>query len=136
MDNVITSLIVLDGSGNVNEYVGGYSDWVSRGGSLSDAQAGAVAKKTESASRPAANSKPEKGSAKKVKLSYKDQRELGGLPAKIEKLEQRQTQLEQQISEPGFYESDAKKIKQVMRELAQVQAQMEIAFNRWGELEA
>ena len=135
MDNVITSLIVLDGSGNVNEFVGGYSDWVARGGSLSDAQAGVVAEKTGTATGTAAISKPRK-SPGKAKLSYKDQRELGSLPAKIEKFEQRQTQLEQQISEPGFYESDAEKIRLVMQDLAQVQTQMESAFNRWSELEA
>jgi ATP-binding cassette subfamily F protein uup len=135
MDNVITSLIVLDGNGNVNEHVGGYSDWVARGGSLSDAQSGIEEKTAEPVTRPVTNNKHRKKSGK-AKLSYKDQRELDGLPGKIEKLEQRQLQLEQQVSEPGFYESDAEKIRQVMQELAQVQAQLESAFSRWNELEA
>jgi ATP-binding cassette subfamily F protein uup len=138
MDNVITSLIVLDGQGEVNEYVGGYSDWVARGGSLSDARAGA-AKAAEDAVNlaPVTPDKQKKNTGKsgQAKLSYKDQRELGTLPLKIEKLEKLQAQLEQQMSEPGFYQSDRERIQQVTQELTQVQAQLEAAFNRWGELE-
>ena len=134
MDNVITSLIVLDGLGNVNEYVGGYSDWEARGGSLSDAKAGAST--TITTAVPETQGSDRKKTANKpVKLSYKDQRELGSLPATIEKLETEQTRLEKQMSEPGFYQSDHEKIRQVTAELAQVQAQMEAAFSRWAELE-
>jgi ATP-binding cassette subfamily F protein uup len=134
MDNVITSLIVLDGQGNVNEYVGGYSDWEARGGSLSDAKAGASAPVTAVA-KGTHDSSPKKTTNKPAKLSYKDQRELGSLPAKIEKLETQQTQLEKRMSEPGFYQSEGEKIRQVTQELAQIQAQMEAAFSRWAELE-
>jgi len=134
MDNVITSLIVLDGHGNVNEYVGGYSDWERHGGSLSDARAGGAG-----APLDAVIEKPEtprkQSVTKRAKLSYKDQRELSNLPAKIEKLETQQTRLEKQMSEPGFYQSDHEMIRQVTAELASVQAQMETAFKRWAELE-
>lgn len=133
MDNVITSLIVLDGQGNVNEYVGGYSDWVARGGSLSEASAlASKAEKPSKVSSAPAHSQP---AAKKPKLSYKDQRELSGLPEKIEKLEIRQTALAAQMSEPGFYQSDKETIQQVSVELAEVQAMLETAFSRWDELE-
>ncbi|MGA9573890.1 MAG: ATP-binding cassette domain-containing protein [Lysobacterales bacterium] len=134
MDNVITSLVVLDGKGNVNEYVGGYSDWENRGGNLSDAHAGAATKTKKAVSPMPVTDKNSKNN-KQAKLSYKDQRELGNLPAKIEKLEQQQAQLERQISEPGFYQSDREKIQKVMQELEQVQGQLETAFTRWSELE-
>jgi ATP-binding cassette subfamily F protein uup len=135
MDNVITSLIVLDGNGGVNEYVGGYSDWEARGGSLTGAQAGSSTKTTKPAKlKSSAEQKP--AETKKSKLSYKDQRELGNLPAKIEKLEQQLSLLEQQLSEPGFYQSDQEQIKHVTGELEKVQAQLELAYNRWDELEA
>ena len=134
MDNVITSLIVLDGHGNVNEYVGGYSDWEARGGSLSDAKAGASTTITTAVPETQGSDR-KKTATKPVKLSYKDQRELGSLPATIEKLEAEQARLEKQMSEPGFYQSDHEKIRQVTAELAQVQAQMEAAFSRWAELE-
>jgi len=135
MDNVITSLMVLDGKGSVNEYVGGFSDWEARGGSLSEARAGS-SKKAEKAvgKTPVSEEKPV--GTKKPKLSYKDQRELGNLPGKIEKLEKKHTLLEEQLSEPGFYQSDHEIVQRVTRELAEVQAQLETAFDRWGELES
>jgi ATP-binding cassette subfamily F protein uup len=68
-------------------------------------------------------------------LSYKDQRELGNLPAKIEKLESQQSQLEEQMSAPGFYQSDYEKVQLVSQKLAEVQGQLEAAFERWSELE-
>ena len=134
MDNVITSLMVLDGTGDVSEYVGGYSDWEARGGSLAGAQAGASEKTTKPRKNiSAAKEKPAK--AKKPKLSYNDQRELGNLPGRIEKLEKQLAQLEQQMSEPGFFQSDHEQVQRVSNELAKVQGQLEVAFNRWDELE-
>jgi len=135
MDNVITSLIVLDGNGNVSEHVGGYSDWESRGGSLADARAGAAVK-AESTADAKPSGQPKGGESRPARLSYVDQRELARLPAKIEQLEAQQAQLEQRISEPGFYQSDQESIREVLQELASVQAQLETAFDRWGELEA
>jgi len=134
MDNVITSLVVLDGTGDVSEYVGGYSDWEARGGSLSGAQAGAA----EKTSKPQTNdstAKRKPAKVKKPKLSYNDQRELGSLPGKIEKLEKQQASLEETMSAPGFFQSDHEQVQRVSKELADVQGKLEAAFNRWGELE-
>jgi len=134
MDNVITSLIVLNGNGGVNEYVGGYSDWEARGGSLPVARAGASEKITKPATgSAAANRKPAK--ANKPKLSYKNQRELGNLPGKIEKLEKQQSQLEEIMSVPGFYQFDHERVRRISTELAEVQERLETAFKRWDELE-
>ncbi len=132
MDNVITSLLVLDGKGGVDEYVGGYSDWEARGGSLSGET------RTVKLSKPAKSSSAKKNkttNTNKIKLSYKDQRELGNLPAKIEKLEKQQTRLEEQMSVPGFFQSDHEQVRLLSQELAEVQEQLEKAFERWSELE-
>ena len=134
MDNVITSLIVLDGDGGVNEYVGGYSDWEARGGSLSEARASSLSKPAKTVEQNSSANQNKSG-AKKPKLSYKVQRELGNLPAKIEKLEKQQAQLEEQMSAPGFYQSDHQLVQRVSQELAQVQSQLEAAFDRWAELD-
>jgi ATP-binding cassette subfamily F protein uup len=135
MDNVITSLIVLDGAGGVKEYVGGYSDWEARGGSLSEAQAGAGKKlgKPEAAEKDKTS---KTSNDKKPKLSYNDQRELGNLPGIIEKLENQKTELEQEMSTPGFYESDNERIQIAGQELVELEKKLEIAFERWDELEA
>jgi ATP-binding cassette subfamily F protein uup len=118
----------------VNEYVGGYSDWEARGGSLSEATA--VTPKLVKPAKHVDAVKSAQASAGKTKLSYKDQRELSNLPGKIEKLEIRQTQLVEQLSEPGLYQSDHEKFELITRELKKIQAELEVAFARWDKLEA
>ena len=80
--------------------------------------------------------KQEETPRNKPKLTYKDQRELGSLPAKIEKLEKLQSQLEEQLAAPGFYQSSQEQIQRVTRELAEVLEKLEAAYDRWDELEA
>ncbi|MDX1736267.1 MAG: ATP-binding cassette domain-containing protein, partial [Halioglobus sp.] len=82
MDNVVTSLLVLEGNGMVSEHAGGYSDWEARGYSLGDARGGAALRKPSPAAAAQAD-RPRKRS----KLSFKDQRELDALPRRIEDLE-------------------------------------------------
>jgi ATP-binding cassette subfamily F protein uup len=131
MDNVVTSLLVLEGNGLVSEQAGGYSDWEARGGQLQERMdKPAVATAAHPQKTPASS-----GAAKKPKLSYKSQRELDSLPSVIEMLEQRQQQLEDKISRPDFYLGDQVSIEQVLAELASVQADMESTFERWAALE-
>jgi len=91
MDNVVTSMLAFEGQGCVREYVGGYTDWIRQGGKLPPAPwDGAARQHTEPTSEVAgkAQDKPAAEPARKtVKLSYKLQRELDGLPADIERLE-------------------------------------------------
>jgi ABC transport system ATP-binding/permease protein len=132
MDNVVTSLLVLEGDGVVTEQAGGYSDWEARGGQLSEGHTQRPAQ-TAAAPQPDASTQP--AAAKKGKLSYKLQRELDGLPAVIEKLEQRQQALEATMAEDGFYQQDHATVQKTLDELATVQAEMEKTFERWSLLE-
>jgi len=134
MDNVVTSLIVMNGSGGVSEHVGGYSDWEARGGSLSETRP-PPASKPAKPTKVTPAIKKDKAAGKRRKLSYREQRELGSLPGQIEALEQQQSQLEEEMSAPGFYQSDYEEVQRVTRELAQIQAQLERAFERWNALE-
>jgi len=68
-------------------------------------------------------------------LSYKDQRELGSLPAKIESLEMELSELQETMSSPGFYQSDKDEIQRVSKKLAEVEKTLETSFDRWNELE-
>ncbi|MCB1690124.1 MAG: ATP-binding cassette domain-containing protein [Halioglobus sp.] len=131
MDNVVTSLLVLEGNGVVSEQAGGYSDWEARGGQLRSAREEPRGKTAAPAPEvPAAAS-----SAKKSKLSYKLQRELDGLPAVIEKLEQRQQALESTIAQDNFYQQDHATVQKALDDLQAVQAEMESTFERWSALE-
>lgn len=144
MDNVVTSLMVFEGDGIVNEYVGGYSDWSRRGNELFSFESSESESKSERKSKklsakpaaePAQEAAPNKTPSKK--LSYKDQRELDALPALIEELEARQSELEQIMSSADFYEKDdgGKSVEQTLKQVADVQGQLEQAFERWEALE-
>jgi ATP-binding cassette subfamily F protein uup len=130
MDNVVTSLLVLEGDGVVSEQAGGYSDWEARGGQLQQH----TQQQTQATTIPERNTASD-GPAKKNKLSYKKQRELDSLPKLIEQLERRQQELETTISDPNFYQGDHTQVQQVLDELASVQTELENTFARWEALE-
>jgi len=134
MDNVITSLVVLDGKGGVKEYVGGYSDWEARGGSLIE-EPSEPGLNAIGATVPESSGKQNQKKSSKPKLSYKDQRELGILPGKIEQLEIRLAELQALISNPDFYQSGQENIQRVSKELSEVEKKLEVAFDRWAKLE-
>ena len=134
MDNVVTSLIVFEGGGAVNEYVGGYSDWSRKGGQLinfDNAEPLSQAKKVASD----AGSTNHKIARKNKKLSYKEKRELEAQPALIEQLELQQSELETLISQPDFYHNDSDTVQQTLKQVASVQTQLEQAYQRWEQLE-
>lgn len=132
MDNVVTSIMVFDGHGAIHEYVGGYSDWVAKGGSLlADDKPGKQAVSATNVAQKDAS--PVR--AKPRKLSYKEQRELDALPALIEKQELEQSAIEQKISSPDFYNQDSAVIESTLKQLADLQALLQANYQRWDELE-
>ncbi|PCJ23061.1 MAG: ABC transporter ATP-binding protein [SAR86 cluster bacterium] len=138
MDNVVTSLMVFEGNGTINEYVGGYSDWARKGGKLigfEEADRSSPSVKTTS-SNDAEKSTSDSGSKnKEIKLSYKDKQELEKQPALIEKLEVEQSKLEDAMAQPDFYNKDAATVEKTLKKLSDVQKQLEKAYSRWDELE-
>jgi len=125
LDNVVTSTLVFDGVGRVQEFVGGYSDWL-RQRAASDAKAASA----PGASAQRAQKRPS------TKLSYKDERELAQLPAAIEALESEQSALAERISRPEFYRGDSQEQTRVQQRLAALPAEIEAAYARWTKLEA
>lgn len=130
LDNVVTSVIVFEGHGQVSEYVGGYSDWLA----YNQAQAKQQAKANKISK--AEIKQVTETVTKKKKLSYKEQKELTELPVLIEGLESKQVEINQQIAMPEFYQQDQKKINLVLEELAKINTDLEQAYARWDELEA
>src|SRR6202790_923871 len=102
LDNVVTSTLVFEGSGQVNEYVGGYSDWLRQGKVTAERAPRALA----AAAHAAPESAYPKASApsKARRLSYNEQRELAAMPEKIQRLEAEQTQLQAAVSDPKLSE--------------------------------
>ncbi len=125
INNVVTSVYVFDGSGKVEEFVGGYDDWQRQVVKQSKPVQQAVTKKPE-----------EKKPRAKTKLSYNEQRELTALPEKIAKLEAKQIALHEQITQPDFYKQGQDKIEEITKELHKTEQELEAAYNRWEELES
>jgi ATP-binding cassette subfamily F protein uup len=128
LDRVVTSTIVFEGEGRVNEYVGGYEDWL-RQRQASKAP-GTPGKEDNS------QAKPGKTVKQKTKLSYREQEELKSLPGTIEKLEQLQLELETRVSNIDFYKQDKESITQTLAKLEQTTKELEQAFERWAVLDS
>ena len=129
LDNVVTSTIVFEENGRIQEYVGGYSDWVRQGKQLAVADNPYEA---EERKRRAAERRRQRPA---TKLGYKDQRELDALPAEIEELEAAIANLQKTVAEPGFYAQDAVAVRETLERLAESEAELERRVERWGELE-
>ncbi|MDP7537837.1 MAG: ATP-binding cassette domain-containing protein, partial [Methylococcales bacterium] len=124
LDNVVTSVMVFEGLGQVNEYVGGYADWQQYKAELA-----------ESIESDKKSGKEKPKSVKKKKLSYNDQRELAQLPASIEQLEAKQAELNNQINTPTFYQQDHDVVAQTLKALEGLEGELEVSYARWDELE-
>jgi ATP-binding cassette subfamily F protein uup len=140
LDNVVTQLWVFDGKGNIDEQVGGYSDWEIRDKATKakfDAAVKAGSKKakapSQSKSQKAAAPVEKKAPAKK--LSYKLQRELDELPKQIEALEAKQAELGEETGSAEFYQKDADYVATKLDELQSLEQQLEALEERWLELE-
>lgn len=135
MDNVVTSTLVFEGDGNVVEYQGGYSDWAARGKSLNINDTPDLPDQPALAEETPTTSSQATAPKSKVKLSYKVQRELDQLPKKIEELEQKLATLQSTMADPSFYDKPFSETEPLLKEVAEVQAGLDTATERWVELE-
>jgi ATP-binding cassette subfamily F protein uup len=127
LNNVVSSTLVLSGDGSVQEFVGGYDDWLSQAALEVTAARQAVQK------APPEKDKPLKEKARK--LSFKDERELEALPEKIAGFEKEQETLHTRLADPVFYKSGGGEVVSINARLAEVEQELEAAFLRWDELE-
>ncbi|MFO7577832.1 MAG: ATP-binding cassette domain-containing protein, partial [Pelovirga sp.] len=135
LDNVVTSVLVFEDEGVVNEYVGGYHDWYryrQQHPYVGAAEkAAAMGDDATSAKQDRENSE---AATTRRKLGYREQQELKALPGRIEQLEQEQQQLQVQIGDPAFYQQDGETIAQTLQRLDEINAELETCFQRWEEL--
>ncbi|UVC30711.1 ABC transporter ATP-binding protein [Pantoea sp. SOD02] len=132
VDNTVTECWIFEGNGEIGTFVGGYHDAQQqraayKQGKATQAKSAAPAKtaeKSDAAKRPA------------NKLSYNLARELEQLPQKLEQLETRIGELQAKMSHPDFFSQPHDKTQPVLDALAQTEQELEVAFERWEELEA
>ena len=157
LDNVVTSTLVFEGGGEVNEYVGGYSDWLRQRkvGSPSKARSRTAAPDVAAASgAPAAPGSatpgpsvapvlaasapapaPAPAQSKPRRLSYNEQRELAAMPEKIHRLEAEQLELQAAIADPALFQVNDTRGAAALQRLESLAAELESAYARWEALE-
>lgn len=127
LDNVVTSTLVFEGNGKIEEYVGGYNDW------LQQTKYQVKSMSNESVNKNI-NESLEQQKPKK-KLSFKEQQEIKELPKKIEKMEQEQNLLQSLVATAEFYQQTPEKITNTLSRLKELEEQLQLMFQRWEELE-
>jgi len=133
LDNVVTSTLVFEGDGKVEDYVGGYEDWLRqrRGPQWRDARSH-QSPVTSHQSSP----EPRVPSHETKKLSYREQRELEMLPGRIESLEGEQRALNAKIADPAFYSEAPAAIKDAVARLDAIEKELAEVYARWDALES
>ncbi|WP_371372285.1 ABC transporter ATP-binding protein [Thalassotalea aquiviva] len=130
VNNCVNTCLYFDGSGQIEQIVGGYSDVEEY--LLFRAE---QKKKFDIQPKSKEDKQPSLTTKNKNKLSYKEQRELDALPGLVETMESQIAELQQQINSPDFFNNEQAKTQTVLAELQKLESELEIAFDRWTELE-
>ncbi|MFH4666662.1 ABC transporter ATP-binding protein [Vibrio cidicii] len=135
VDNTVTTSWIFEGEGRIEEFVGGYHD------AQQQRSQAILAREIETKQSPKTKvvedtpkTTPVKNTSKK--LSYKLQRELEALPARLEQLEIDIETLQEQVNSADFFSQPVEKTQPVLDKLTALEQELEIAFERWEELEA
>ncbi len=136
LDNVVTSVFVLDGSGKVEEFVGGYSDWQTHKQLSAKAETDKKSQESKAKGDKVVENLNAPKNPSRKKLSFKEQQELNSLPELIAQLEAKQAELNRQINSPDFYKNDQTVIAGTLAELQATDTKLEEVYQRWDELES
>jgi ATP-binding cassette subfamily F protein uup len=121
IDNIVTSTLVFEAPGKVNEYVGGYQDWLRQRPAVKQATGIKSSSPNEKFTKPY--------------VCGRDQRELKELPDKIAKIEAKISDLQLSFTNPGFYQQHPSVIAEAKNQLANYEQAMQKLFDRWQQLE-
>jgi ABC transport system ATP-binding/permease protein len=140
LDNVVTSTLVFEGRGQVNEYVGGYSDWLRQRKITAPVKAASAAAPaapgSAGAPAPGASSAAASAPSKARRLSYNEQRELSAMPEKIQRLEAEQLQLQAEIFDASALQWNSAQGSGALQRLQALATELEGAYARWDALES
>jgi ABC transport system ATP-binding/permease protein len=124
LNNVVTSTLVFSGQGEIEEYVGGYDDW------LRQKEAAASPAMAAPAPKP-----PPRPRTATIKMSFKEERELEALPPLLEKLEAEKKDLYRSLADPGFYRGESPLVIAANARLQALEKELHEAYLRWEYLE-
>jgi ATP-binding cassette subfamily F protein uup len=123
LNNVATGTLVFEEDGKIEEYVGGYDDWLRQ------------KKPQENILQEAAEKSKKIASKESGKLSFKEQKELAALPDKIEKLESRQNEINKKLADPQIFKDDPTIAIDFTKELSEIENLLDDCYSRWELLE-
>jgi len=121
IDNIVTSTLVFDSPAEVNEYVGGYEDWLRQKPSISELGNTGSTQVKRGIPRP--------------RINQQDQKELKTIPGKIEQLENEIAEIQNRFIDPDFFEKDPRLFNEAQNQLAERQRSLQNLFDRWEFLE-
>ncbi|MCJ8318183.1 MAG: ATP-binding cassette domain-containing protein [Colwellia sp.] len=136
VNNCINTCLYFDGSGQINQIVGGYDDvddyLAHKAQQRKSLEEGATekAKKEQQQVKPIASKV-----LKKKKLSFKETKELEELPLKIDELESLIETLQSQVNEADFFSKDETFTKDILNQLAESESNLDVTYARWQELD-
>jgi ATP-binding cassette subfamily F protein uup len=140
LDEVVTNTLVYEGDGHWREYVGGVQDWLQQSRRAMALNAGspidsvAIQPTASPQTSTQSRAEPAPSPSKKTKLSFKEQRELEGLPALIESLEREQNELNQLLANGQLFAQDHVKAAQLGLRIEAIESELMLALQRWETL--
>lgn len=130
LENTVTQVIAFEGNGVLDEFGGGYDDWLRY--SQQKQEEVVVEKKTSS--KPAVK-KPKQSTSPVQKLSSNEKKELESLPDLIDALEQEQAEINQRLTDADIYREQADLVKTLQARLAEIETEIETKLARWDALD-
>ncbi|HKY21412.1 MAG TPA: ATP-binding cassette domain-containing protein [Vicinamibacterales bacterium] len=136
IDHVVTSTLVFEGDGRVQEYVGGYEDWLRQ-----KASGVTVVGSSSSRTRPISRTSPTNLAPAGLprgnkKLSFKEQREFDEIPSRIEMLESEQERLNAAVASADFYKEPSGTIAHTLARLEELKVALLETYARWDDLDS
>lgn len=123
LDQLVSSVIVIEDGGKIDEYVGGYSDYSNQN------------RKMDKVASKKSKSNPSKSKSARSTLSYKDQRDLDRLPTLISELESTIVKIEAELADPELFAKHPEKFQKTADNLVAARNSLGDSEERWLELE-
>ena len=135
VDNTVTTSWIFEGNGHIEEFVGGYHDAQQQRRQVKETRQ-ETSPRQESVKQVEEPRKTADPKPKAKKLSYKLQRELEALPQTLERLETEINTLQEEVNNPEFFAKPVEETQPILDKLAAKEQELDVAFERWEELEA
>ncbi|MGF1866888.1 ABC transporter ATP-binding protein [Enterovibrio norvegicus] len=135
VDNTVTHSWVFEGDGLIRKFVGGYHDAMQQRENYLKATETSKPQKTKPETSAEVPKKAPEAKKTTKKLSYKLQRELEALPQLLENLENEISHIQESVNDPAFFQRSNDETQTVLQRLSEAEAELEVAFERWEELE-